>query len=101
MGCRWVCGHVVCSDAGSVGQEARERLSLPLILHPLLWGLAPSLIIAPIPLKRHQRWWHGASIRTAYTVGLVVIATGLFVVNNKYATFLPRENAGLCESGLD
>ncbi|WP_308874265.1 DUF1705 domain-containing protein [Thiothrix subterranea] len=76
-------------------QEARELLSLPLILHVLLWGVAPSIVIALIPMKRHQRWWHGAGIRTAYAVGLIVIATGLFVVNNKYATFFGRENAGL------
>lgn len=76
-------------------QEARELLSLPLILHLLLWGIAPSLAIALIPVTRHRHWWHGAGIRTAYAVGLVGIATGLFVVNNKYATFFSRENAEL------
>ena len=44
-------------------QEARELLSLPLILHLVLWGVLPSIIIALIPLQAAQKWWKSLGIR--------------------------------------
>lgn len=76
-------------------QEARELLSLPLILHLVLWGVLPSIIIALIPLQAAQKWWKSLGIRLIYTLILISIAVSLFVVNNKYATFFARENGDL------
>lgn len=76
-------------------KEATELISWALIKHWLLWGILPSLIVVLLPVASPTTGKRYIAERALYTVGLGLLAVGLFVLNNQYVTFFSRENNGL------
>ena len=75
-------------------QEALELLSSPFIIHIIVLGLIPSILLLGIRVH-HKKLFSELGLRTAYGVGISALVLIMIMLNFKYVSFFSRENRDL------
>ena len=75
-------------------QEALELASLPLILHVVIFGLLPALLVIWIPVNYKKPLYELGS-RFAYIMLICLVILIMLTINFKYISYFSRENRDL------